>query len=171
MDYFTLFGLPATYPVDKQQLLTRFQTLQRQFHPDRFAASPERERMLAMQQATTINDAYQTLRHPLKSAEYLLALHGYDVQNEQQTFKDTAFLLRQLELREELDALEQQQDAAALSRFAGQVTALAQTERQTLTQLLADNDWPAAADSVRKLRFFDKLEQQITQLEERLAGY
>lgn len=46
MDYFTLFGLPIRYNVDGSLLASRFQELQRQFHPDRFAASPERERMM-----------------------------------------------------------------------------------------------------------------------------
>lgn len=62
MDYFTLFGLPARYRVDASQLTSRYQELQRQFHPDRFASQPERERLMALQQAATINDAYQTDR-------------------------------------------------------------------------------------------------------------
>lgn len=33
---------------------------------------------------------------------------------------------------------------------------------------LDDEDWTAAADSVRKLRFLSKLTQQIENLEERL---
>ena len=40
MDYFTLFGLPVRYTVDGSLLASRFQDLQRQFHPDRFANQP-----------------------------------------------------------------------------------------------------------------------------------
>ena len=47
--------------------------------------------------------AWQTLRHPLMRAEYLLSLHGFDLASEQHTVRDTAFLMEQLELREELD--------------------------------------------------------------------
>ena len=106
MDYFTLFGLPVRYTVDGSLLASRFQDLQRQFHPDRFANQPERERLMALQQAATINEAYQALKHPLKRAEYMLSLHGFDLGNEQHTMRDTAFLMEQLELREELDAIE-----------------------------------------------------------------
>lgn len=34
MDYFTLFGLPASYTLSLEQLAVRYQDLQRQYHPD-----------------------------------------------------------------------------------------------------------------------------------------
>lgn len=37
MDYFTLFGLPASYTLSLEQLAVRYQDLQRQYHPDKFA--------------------------------------------------------------------------------------------------------------------------------------
>ncbi|MDU3075476.1 MAG: co-chaperone HscB, partial [Mixta calida] len=113
MDYFTLFGLPQSFEIDAAQLTARFQELQRQFHPDRFASQPERERLQALQQAATINQGYQALRQPLPRAEYLLSLHGFDINNEQHTMRDTAFLMEQLALREELDAIENAPDAEA----------------------------------------------------------
>jgi molecular chaperone HscB len=39
MDYFTLFGLPASYTLSLEQLAVRYQDLQRQYHPDKFASS------------------------------------------------------------------------------------------------------------------------------------
>ncbi|MGM3175876.1 co-chaperone HscB [Dickeya lacustris] len=167
MDYFTLFGLPIRYNVDGSLLASRFQELQRQFHPDRFASSPERERMLALQQAATINNAYQTLKHPLKRAEYMLSLHGFDLGNEQHTLHDTAFLMAQMELREELDDIERRPDAeAALSAFEKRLQAMIRERSEQMQSALDAMDWPNAADMVRKLRFFDRLRQQVEQLEE-----
>ncbi|MEE3652753.1 MULTISPECIES: co-chaperone HscB [unclassified Brenneria] len=169
MDYFTLFGLPIRYDVDGGLLVSRFQELQRQFHPDRFAASPERDRLLALQQAATINNAYQTLKHPLKRAEYMLSLHGFDLSNEQHTLRDTAFLMEQLELREELDAIERRSDAeAALAEFAERLQAMLVIRSGQMRGELASESWADAADTVRKLRFLDKLRQQVEQLEEQL---
>ncbi len=54
MDYFTLFGLPVRYTVDGSLLASRFQDLQRQFHPDRFANQPERERLIAARQGQEV---------------------------------------------------------------------------------------------------------------------
>ncbi|MCG8709444.1 co-chaperone HscB [Brenneria sp. 4F2] len=169
MDYFTLFGLPIRYDVDGGLLVSRFQELQRQFHPDRFAASPERERMLALQQAATINNAYQALKHPLKRAEYMLSLHGFNLSNEQHTLRDTAFLMEQLELREELDAIERRSDAeAALAGFAERLQSMLTTRSGQMRTELDGEAWADAADTVRKLRFLDKLQQQVEQLEEQL---
>ena len=138
MDYFTLFGLPARYQVDTQALSLRFQDLQRQYHPDKFASGSPAEQLAAVQQSATINQAWQTLRHPLMRAEYLLSLHGFELASEQHTVRDTTFLMEQLELREELDEIE---------------------------------TWDAAADTVRKLRFLDKLRSSAEQLEEKLLDF
>ena len=50
MDYFTLFGLPARYQLDTQALSLRFQDLQRQYHPDKFASGSQAEQLAAVQQ-------------------------------------------------------------------------------------------------------------------------
>ncbi|PHM38276.1 co-chaperone HscB [Xenorhabdus innexi] len=169
MDYFTLFGLPARYAIDRQQLATRYQELQRQFHPDRFATQPEREKTLALQQAATINDGYQTLKHPLKRAEYMLSQQGFNLSSEQHTMQDTAFLMQQLELREELDSIEQSAEPdAALAGFSSRLNKMIKTRSEQMEQQLDAEQWSIAADTVRKLRFLDKLQQQVEQLEERL---
>ncbi len=71
MDYFTLFGLPASYTLSLEQLAVRYQDLQRQYHPDKFTSAPAAEQLAAVQHSATINQAWQTLRHPLTRAEYL----------------------------------------------------------------------------------------------------
>ncbi|NIG98358.1 MAG: co-chaperone HscB [Serratia symbiotica] len=172
MDYFTLFGLSVRYSVDASLLTSRFQDLQRQFHPDRFACQPERERLTALQQATTINQAYQMLKHPLKRAEYMLSLYGFDLANEQHTLRDTAFLIEQLELREELDAIERKADAESLlAEFDMRLNDTIKQRSALMVKQLNGERWSEAADTVRKLRFSDKLQQQVEQLTEKLLGF
>lgn len=169
MDYFTLFGLSPNYTLDNEQLTRRFQDLQRQYHPDRFATCSEQEKMQSLQQAATINAAYQTLRHPLKRAEYMLLLQGIDINNEQHTMHDTAFLMEQLALREELDDIESSSKVLELlTIFIKNVKQMQQTRSALMVTQLNAMDWEQAADTVRKLRFLDKLQQQAEQLEERL---
>ncbi|CDH00232.1 co-chaperone HscB [Xenorhabdus bovienii] len=169
MDYFTLFGLPVRYVIDREQLSIRYRELQRQFHPDRFANQPEREKAQALQQASIINDALYTLIHPLKRAEYMLSLQGFNLSGEQHTMQDTAFLMQQLELREELDAIEHSAEPEiALADFSSRLSKMIKTRSEQMEQQLDAAQWPIAADTVRKLRFLDKLQQQVEQLEERL---
>ena len=159
MDYFTLFGLPARYQLDTQALSLRFQDLQRQYHPDKFASGSQAEQLAAVQQSATINQAWQTLRHPLMRAEYLLSLHGFDLASEQHTVRDTAFLMEQLELREGLES------------FIKRVKKMFDTRHQLMVEQLDNEAWDAAADTVRKLRFLDKLRSSAEQLEEKLLDF
>ncbi|MGY5955880.1 co-chaperone HscB [Kosakonia sp. BK9b] len=171
MDYFTLFGLPAQYPLDTQALTSRFQDLQRQYHPDRFASRSQAEQLAAVQQSATINQAWQTLRNPLARAEYLLSLHGFDLASEQHTVRDTAFLMEQLELREELDEIERAEDAARLEAFQKRVKEMYDARHELMVEQLDTQTWDVAADTVRKLRFLDKLRSATEQLEEKLLGF
>jgi molecular chaperone HscB len=168
MDYFTLFGLPASYTLSLEPLAARYQELQRQYHPDKFASGSAAEQLAAVQQSATINQAWQTLRHPLTRAEYLLSLHGFDLASEQHTVRDTAFLL---ELREELDEIGKAKDEARLESFIKRVKAQFDTRHQLMVEQLNNETWEAAADTVRKLRFLDKLRSSAEQLEEKLLDF
>ncbi|WP_058913236.1 co-chaperone HscB [Entomohabitans teleogrylli] len=171
MDYFALFGLPAHYQIDTQALASRFQDLQRQFHPDKFASASQAEQLAAVSQSATINQAWQTLRHPLTRAEYLLSLHGFDLASEQHTVRDTAFLMEQLELREQLEEIEKARDEGRLGSFIRHVQGMFDARHQQMVEQLDSQAWDVAADTVRKLRFLDKLRSSAEQLEEKLLDF
>jgi len=102
-NYFELFALPVKFDIDIASLSARYQDLQRSIHPDNFTNTTDREKRLSMQQASVINEAYQSLKDPLKRAQYILGLSGVDVNSESNTVMDTSFLMQQMELREALD--------------------------------------------------------------------
>lgn len=110
MDHFELFGISRQFDLDVTALSTQFRELQRQFHPDKFATSSERDRLMAVQKAAQINDAFQVLKQPISRAEYLLSLKGVDIRNEQNTMQDPMFLMEQMELREALEEIESSSD-------------------------------------------------------------
>ncbi|MTD86136.1 Fe-S protein assembly co-chaperone HscB, partial [Escherichia coli] len=76
-----------------------------QYHPDTFASESQAAQLANVQQSATIKQAWQTLRHPLMRAEYLLSLHGFAIASEQHPLRDTAFLKAQLELSAELEGI------------------------------------------------------------------
>ena len=171
MNYFELFGLPTQFALDGSLLSSQFRELQKRFHPDNFAAASERDRLMAVQKAAEINDAYQVLKAPSSRAEYLILLHGIELRGEQQTLQDPMFLMEQMELREELEAVEQSADAeSALFDFDSKVSRMLKSYLQLVEQQLNDAAWDIAADTVRKLKFIAKLKDEVAKVEEKLLG-
>ncbi len=172
MNYFQLFGLEIQFTIDLTRLSTLYQTLQKKVHPDRFAHASSQEQMLAVKKSTLINDAYQTLKNPLKRAQYLLELRGVDMPSEQASFGDISFLMRQMELREMLAEVK---DADDIDSAVFEVSEVFEAEFQQLfSQLqtqLADNTSESnnlACDNLRKLKFYQKLHVELDKLEEQL---
>ena len=171
MNHFELFGLPLQFLLDGSLLSSQFRDLQRQFHPDKFATASERDRLLAVQKAAQINDAYQVLKNPISRAEYLLVQHGEDIRGEQQTMQDPMFLMEQMELREELEDIADSSDPEdALFAFEGKVSKMYKQQLSAIQQELDSQAWLEAADRVRKLKFIAKLKNEIELVEDRLIG-
>src|SRR4030081_803783 len=103
-NHFELFGLPARFAVDAAALEARYHELQREVHPDRFAGAPDAERRVSMQLATRVNEAYQTLKSPLRRAVYILRLRGVDPEFETNTAMPPEFLTEQLSWRGRIGA-------------------------------------------------------------------
>ena len=169
MNYFELFGLPAGLEVDLARLSTSYHSLQQQYHPDRFAAAPQSERLAAMQQAAEINSGYQTLKDPLTRAEYLLYVLGMDIRGEQQTMQDLAFLTLQLEWREELESIRDAADPeSTIDGFSREIRAEEQQLYAELDKAVASQMLTEAAGLIRKLKFVRKLRDELSRLEDSL---
>lgn len=172
MNYFQLFDLPASFDIDLTELGSRYLELQRSFHPDKFASSSERDKLLAVQRTANINDAYHSLKHPLLRAEHLLALRGLKISNEQRSFTDPVFLMQQMELREQLAEIKTADDPDALiaeieQQVQQQKKALLKQLAQALDAKIPEQD-NVAADLIRKLKFFFKLQQELELIEQQL---
>ncbi|EGQ7664060.1 co-chaperone HscB [Vibrio parahaemolyticus] len=171
MNHFELFGLPSQFQLDGSLLSSQFRELQKRFHPDNFATASERDRLMAVQKAAQINDAYQVLKHPISRAEYILAEQGMEIRGEQQTMQDPMFLMEQMELREELEDIADCSDPeSALFDFDSKVSKMYKQHLASVEQELNDGLWAEAADRVRKLKFIAKLKNEIELVEEKLLG-
>jgi len=78
-DYYTLFGFAHSLRLSKEDLEQRFYALSRKLHPDRFMRRPEQERQYSLEASSILNDAYRTLKDPIKRAEYVLRQEGFDI--------------------------------------------------------------------------------------------
>ncbi|GLR07243.1 co-chaperone protein HscB [Vibrio hyugaensis] len=171
MNHFELFGLPSQFKLDGSLLSSQFRELQKRFHPDNFATASERDRLMAVQKAAQINDAYQILKQPISRAEYLLAENGIEIRGEQQTMQDPMFLMEQMELREELEEIADSSDPeSALFDFDSKVSKMYKQHLASVEKELDNSLWPEAADRVRKLKFIAKLKNEIELVEDKLLG-
>ncbi|WP_047491837.1 Fe-S protein assembly co-chaperone HscB [Terriglobus sp. TAA 43] len=87
MTYFEVFSLPTKLALDTASLEKSFYKLSREFHPDRFASKSAEEQAEATEKSSLLNDAYRTLRDPIRRTEYLLELEGIEL--EEQSVKAT----------------------------------------------------------------------------------
>jgi molecular chaperone HscB len=160
-DDFTLFGLKQQFAQDRAAVDARWKELQREAHPDKFAAQGGAAQRIAMQWSVRINEAYQRLKDPLKRAAYLCELGGAAVNAHSNTAMPAQFLMQQMEWRE---ALEDATTAQSVETLLGEV----QDSRKQLLQecghhLDVQHDPTAAVTPVRALMFIEKFAQDLNQ--------
>ena len=156
---FEIFGIAPAFALDRDALDARWKDLQREAHPDRFAAADAQAQRQAMQWSVRINEAYQRLKDPLKRAAYLCELNGAPIQAENNTAMPAAFLMQQMQWREDL---EDARDDAALERMADDVAAARGRMLLDLQQVAdVQRDFPALAGQVRALMFVERFARDV----------
>ncbi len=163
---FALFGLPEQFAQDRATVDAKWKALQREAHPDKFAAQGAAAQRLAMQWSVRINEAYQRLKDPVKRAAYLCELRGAAIDAERNTAMPAEFLMQQMEWREALDEAVTPQN---LDQIQAQAKQYLLKQLQICEQLLdVDNDSPAAAQVVRSLMFVERFGDDIRKRQEQL---
>jgi molecular chaperone HscB len=165
-NFFEIFSIPSGWHVDLGDLDVRYRALQQEFHPDRYATKSDVEKHLAVQTASLINQAFETLKTPLKRAQYLLELNGVDIDQETHVTTDSHFLMQQIELRETLAGVAGKTDPwAELETLRAHVEAIYQNLQSEFFESLSAKIFDSAFTAVAKMQFFSKLLNEIEQLE------
>ena len=132
-DHFRVLGLPRQFELDAKAAEARFRALSREIHPDRFATADSRARKFSMQRTVQLNEAWKILKDPIRRAEYLLSLDGWEVGAESGASRPGAGGARErlpvppallgevLELREELADARAAGDDARVQKLARDV--------------------------------------------------
>lgn len=161
-NYFKLFGLPPQYAIDQSLLEDAWRRLAAKVHPDRHVNASPAERRVVMQWASAVNEAYRVLKTPLSRARYLCEQAGCDLQTESNTSLDAAFLMQQMEWREQLDEARDASSSSALASLENDI-ALARANMDSAMLALIDqqHDYEQAAGKVREWMFIDKLGDEV----------
>jgi molecular chaperone HscB len=161
---FELFGLPQRFAQERAEIDARWKELQREAHPDKFAAQGAAAQRVALQWSVRINEAYQRLKDPLRRAAYLCELQGAPIDAHSNTAMPGEFLLEQMDWREALEEADSEEELDALTH---RVQARRRAMLAHIGQLLDEENDPAgAAQQVRALMFIERFASDI---EARLA--
>lgn len=168
-DYFSLFGLPVSFAIDRDELGARYRRLQGELHPDRYANASSYEQRLAVQHSALVNQAYQTLRKPLGRALYLMELGGVSQNDMSRHQIDGGFLIMQMELREKLEAIpELMEPDEAIEHLLDEINQDLRAEQSAFEQAYNGNDTEHAISACVKMQYLDKLLSEAERLEAKL---
>ena len=166
-DDFALFGVPQRFAQERSALDARWKELQREVHPDRFAAQDAAAQRVAMQWSVRINEAYQRLKDPLRRAAYLCELHGAPIRAEDNTAMPAEFLMQQMQWREDLEDAD---SAAAVDALEAQVQQARRAALERCASLIdTQRDFVAAAQQVRALMFIARFAKDIVRRQDQLG--
>ena len=160
-NYFELFDLETSFLVDDEALKKAYQAQVTRFHPDNFATKSQAEQLQALQSTSLLNSAYTALKTPLNRANYLLNLDDVDPFDEKDTNMDANFLLSQIELREQLEGIKEQQDSLALDEFIERVQDFIRDNVASISEaFMQSKDLQEIKTLVRELKFYDQLNKE-----------
>ena len=128
-DRFAALGVPRKFSIDLGAAEGSFKQLSRQVHPDRFATADPRARKAALSRTVQLNEAWRTLKDPMRRAEYLLELAGFGLKGDdrkrpveeaatREVSAPPVLLMEILELREELAAALRAKDSPKVHAMA-----------------------------------------------------
>ena len=167
VDYFTFFGLPRKLNVDVAGLEREFYQLSRKLHPDLYSGAEAREQQWSLEQSSQLNDAYRTLKDPIKRTEYLLRLEGVELEEQSKSATEQArasgqvkkqvvppdLLEEVFDLNMQLEELRMQKklgedDPSLIEEIGRQKLELEEKHEALLDQLKGEwTEWDRAVDS------------------------
>lgn len=165
-NHFELFHLPISYDLDRAALDAAYREVQSRVHPDKFVQASDAEKRVAMQWATQANEAYQTLKDPIKRATYLCNMHGVDLQTESNTAMPATFLMQQMEWREAFDDARHANDTKAMMALENELNIALKMQTTATGAAISQGDFNTAAQQIRACLFLEKFLNDIAAFEE-----
>jgi len=155
IDHFARLGVERRIDPDMELLRKQYETLKRSLEPSRFAIRGIGEKGHAERQVEALDNAYETLRDPLKRGRYWLSLNFSEVDRSEPSNPMIADLVRELE-----DAIVPP-DCDRIAQKAGQAM---ENGIMTLMQSLRGQNWQQANATLLEL---DELEDILSSVRDR----
>lgn len=164
-NYFEILGLKTQFTQDMNVVNDKLTQLQASVHPDNFATATMQEKRLMMQYSAMLNEAFTTIKDPIKRACHLLELAGIRVDAESTLALDDGFLEEQMDLRESLHTYKN--DIASLQSLQQKIEMKVQKILENLALLLDSTDLKnllPAREKVIQVQFYQKFLEEIRKI-------
>jgi molecular chaperone HscB len=168
-NFFEIFAIPEAWVVDLNGLNIRYRALQQEFHPDKYSTKSQIDQRLAVQMTSLINQAFETLKCPLKRAQYLLELSNINTDQETHITTDGNFLMQQIELREGLqDIFNHKEPWEMLERMRREIEDIYLNLQDSFQENYQKGSLDDALNITAKMQFFSKLLIEVENVEAEL---
>jgi molecular chaperone HscB len=153
-DYYELLSLPRSLNLSLDMLQKRYYELSRELHPDKFMRRAESERQHALDMSSALNDAYRTLKDPVKRAQYLLGLEGFEIAEQRSKDVPPELLEEVFELNMALEEMRSGDDSARpqLETAEKNFTNMLGDVQGQLDTLFAQYDQARSRDTLSEIR-------------------
>jgi molecular chaperone HscB len=177
MDPFATLGIARTFDIDLKAVEKTHRELSRTLHPDKHAAGGASERRYALSKAIEVNEAWRTIRDPIRRAEALFALAGIAVGESNEPEPNANLLMDMMEQRENLAEARSKHDLVAIRALASEVEARARATEKALSEGFRGSV-PATPTlllellpRLGELRFYRRLQGEVSEvLDQALAA-
>jgi len=170
-NYFEIFSLQECFDLNMDKLAAEYKNLQSQIHPDKFSDADDVSRLEALQLSSIVNDAFDTLKSPLKRAAYILTLNGINPEEHNQKHLGETLLMQQMDWRDQLDYATEEEDLDAIEALKQEVI----EERESCITEFQDcvnaYNFVDAKPVYNKLQFVEKMLIEINRSEEKILDY
>ncbi|PCJ49260.1 MAG: Fe-S protein assembly co-chaperone HscB [Gammaproteobacteria bacterium] len=178
-NYFELLSLPLCFDIDRQELDKAYRSLQQVSHPDRFVNESAQRQREAVQQTALNIEAYQALKSLVQRACHLMTLLGHEFDLGSYTVSDVALLMEQMEYREQLSDIKDNNELEELDAFAKKIKSLSQDMTAKISKQFKHLQQINSLDNTRfdssslknlicELQFLTKLALDLDEVEEQL---
>lgn len=172
-DPFEMLGVERRYDLDLTNLEKRHRELSRALHPDKYVQAGASERRAVLEKAASVNEAWRTVRDPIKRAQALFSLAGILVGDDHEPKSSPAFLMEVLEQREALSDARAAKDLAKVRDIGATMAKRAAATEKKLADGFAAAGSPPARAAVEplvpllgELRFYTRFLEEVSAIEE-----
>ena len=160
-NYFQLFEIEKSLFIDLNVLEEKYLELQKEFHPDKYVNASDQEKRISLQITSYINEAYKTLKNDYLKSIYLLKIEGYKLEDQNNTISDSAFLMHQMELREEFERIKIDENPKEHENFCAKIKELKNECLEKFRKNYEKKLYEDAAEQINKMKFYMSIENDF----------